>query len=249
MLWGTFSSHLSNPNILDYLIMKPLGTEQSPLNSWLLKPTKNTVNAWTLYTTDERLRYQLLMSIQDTANCPALHLQQAFASREGTSFTRLQWGKHKLVKWLHRSLCWLLTTTRSWTQSNMSQKEEKKAKQSYKIFPTHGSWPRAQCCQCPHKHRSHHSLYLPSTQVCGCVCSQPRCGPQQARALVSIQDIWGGSEGSTGSIRGLEEPSLMDKGCCVEGQNASLQHVLPILMLSMKLCHPHLGKKPENKYN
>lgn len=33
----------------------------------------------------------------------------------------------------------------------------------------------------------------------------------------------------------------------MEGQNASLQHALPTLMLSMKLCHPTWWKKPENK--
>lgn len=140
----------------------------------------------------------------------------------------------------HRSSCWLLTTTYGWTWN--SQKEEKKAKQSYKIFPTGGSRSRAQSCRCPHKHRSRPSLYLPGTQVCGRVCSQPRCGPEQVRVLVLLQIIWGGSEGRYGSIR-LGEPFLMDKGCCVEGQNASLQHTLPTLVSSMKPCHPHLGKK------
>lgn len=79
----------------------------------------------------------------------------------GTSIQRrhLQWSKHTLVKWTHHSLRWLLTTIRDWTWNN-SQKEEKKAKQSYKIFPTGGSWPRAQSCSCPHKHHSHPSLYL-----------------------------------------------------------------------------------------
>lgn len=55
MLWGTFSLHLSNPNILDYLIMKQPETEQSQLNSGLLKPIQNTVNVRTLYATDVRL--------------------------------------------------------------------------------------------------------------------------------------------------------------------------------------------------
>lgn len=134
MLWRTFSSHLSNPNILDYLMMKQLETEQSPLNSWLLKPPQNTVNAWKLYTTDVKLRYQLLTSIQDTTNCPALHLQvyfQVFASREVTCFKPLQWGKHTLVKCVH-----------SWPQHVTEHETTVKKKKKGKTIPQNipNSW-------------------------------------------------------------------------------------------------------------
>lgn len=196
MLWGKFSSHLSNPNILDYLIMKPLETEQRPLNTQLLKPSKckNTVNAWTLYTIDVRLRHQLLMSIQDTTNCPAQHLQQVFASREGTFFKPLQWGKYTLVT----SQLVLIADHNMWL--NTSQNEEETAKQYYKIFRTLGSWLG------PSLDSALISIAptLPSSaQPAGlwpCLLTA-QMWPQRARVLLLVQTIWGGSEGSTGSKR------------------------------------------------
>lgn len=64
------------------------------------------------------------------------------------------------------------------------------------------------------------------------------------------QPIQGGSEGSTESRTGLDEPSRLDERCHMEGQPASLQNALHTLMLSLRLHNPHLEEKnPASKYN
>lgn len=126
---------------------------------------------------------------QDTMDSPALHSQEVFASRKGTSFNPLHWAKCTLVKWTHHSSCWLLFTTCSWTEKR--QLKQRQNKPTHKI-PTCASWPQPWSCCSPHKCHSHPSLHLPSTQACAHVCSQPGCGPKQTQGLILVQTNYSG---------------------------------------------------------
>lgn len=46
---------------------------------------------------------------------------------------------------------WNVSTPNHNVTEHETTEEEKRAKQFCKIFPTCGSWPRAQSCHCPHK--------------------------------------------------------------------------------------------------
>lgn len=150
------------------------------------------------------------MSIQDTTNCPALHWQHLFASREGTSFKPCQWSKHTLVKWTHHSY------VDSWPQHvaehEMTVKKKKKGQ------------------NCPIKYFQHVAPdFGPSlataliiiTPILPFICParrsvvvsahSPDVAQNRPQCSFLVLTIWGGSEGSTGSITGLEEPSWMDK--------------------------------------